>query len=126
MGIFDTYSDIVSRSDEVSVCCRSPVMCPAVCDQVTSNSAYPLPNANAMALLNRCALFLAVLGESFAANHPLVIVPGLTGSALEVREHDAPMPHWFCKRDTKDKWMKVWVSPVPHWQESDKYIFYNP
>ena len=53
-----------------------------------------------------------ILGTSLASvNHPLIIVPGLTGSGLEVKEHDAVMPHVFCKRQSDD-WMKVWVSPV--------------
>lgn len=57
--------------------------------------------------------FLSVfLTESFAANLPLIIVPGLTGSGLEVKEHGAPMPHSICRTDTKGKWMKVWVSPA--------------
>ena len=65
-----------------------------------------------MALWHRCLQFSCFLAESFAANHPLIIVPGLTGSGLEVKEHDAPMPHSFCKTGTRGKWMKVWVSPV--------------
>ncbi|CAJ1404798.1 unnamed protein product [Effrenium voratum] len=47
-----------------------------------------------------------------AANRPVVLVPGLTGSGLEVKQHAAAMPHWYCKKDTHDKWMKAWVDPV--------------
>eukprot|EP00490_Sorites_sp_Unknown_P012511 CAMPEP_0114696282 /NCGR_PEP_ID=MMETSP0191-20121206/72374_1 /TAXON_ID=126664 /ORGANISM="Sorites sp." /LENGTH=412 /DNA_ID=CAMNT_0001993713 /DNA_START=45 /DNA_END=1283 /DNA_ORIENTATION=+ len=66
-----------------------------------------------MALWRQCLHFLPFLWtESVAANHPLIIVPGLTGSGLEVKEHNAAMPHSWCRRDTKGKWMKVWVSPV--------------
>eukprot|EP00438_Fugacium_kawagutii_P017967 Skav216375 [mRNA] locus=scaffold3826:12393:14801:+ [translate_table: standard] len=60
----------------------------------------------------RLPLFSVLLTESFSANLPLIIVPGLTGSGLEVKEHGAPMPHSICRTDTKGKWMKVWVSPV--------------
>ncbi|CAE7679204.1 LCAT1 [Symbiodinium sp. CCMP2456] len=47
-----------------------------------------------------------------AGNRPLILVPGLTGSALEVQERDAPMPHFWCKRNTSNEWMQIWVSPV--------------
>ncbi|CAE7548931.1 Lcat [Symbiodinium sp. CCMP2592] len=50
--------------------------------------------------------------EDGAGNRPLILVPGLTGSALEVQERDAPMPHFWCKRSTSNEWMQIWVSPV--------------
>eukprot|EP00928_Gymnodinium_smaydae_P011850 TRINITY_DN14335_c0_g1_i1.p1 TRINITY_DN14335_c0_g1~~TRINITY_DN14335_c0_g1_i1.p1 ORF type:complete len:448 (+),score=71.88 TRINITY_DN14335_c0_g1_i1:38-1345(+) len=40
---------------------------------------------------------------------PVVIVPGLTGSALEARLTHAPMPHAFCKHDSGGKWFNTWV-----------------
>ena len=46
-----------------------------------------------------------------AGNRPLILVPGLTGSALEVKERDSPMPHFWCKR-TSNEWMQIWVSAV--------------
>lgn len=39
---------------------------------------------------------------------------------MEVRLHDAPVPHWECTRDTYSSWKKVWVDPalllVPRWK----------
>mmetsp|Transcript_54691 Transcript_54691/g.97575 ORF Transcript_54691/g.97575 Transcript_54691/m.97575 type:complete len:424 (+) Transcript_54691:47-1318(+) len=54
---------------------------------------------------------LSFASAAVAVNPPLVLVPGLTGSALEVREKEAHMPHIFCKGDTQGGWMKVWVEP---------------
>ena len=68
--------------------------------------------AQAMKTVPLC-LVSCLLARDVAARNPLVIVPGLTGSALEVQEEDAPMPHALCKRNTKDQWMQVWVSPAP-------------
>eukprot|EP00931_Biecheleriopsis_adriatica_P047268 TRINITY_DN27223_c0_g1_i2.p1 TRINITY_DN27223_c0_g1~~TRINITY_DN27223_c0_g1_i2.p1 ORF type:complete len:365 (+),score=48.34 TRINITY_DN27223_c0_g1_i2:38-1132(+) len=60
--------------------------------------------------------FLLVVPELHAgssqANHPLILVPGLTGSPLEVKMQKVHMPHFFCKGDTHDTWMKVWVDPL--------------
>lgn len=57
-------------------------------------------------------LLWVFFATSFAVNHPLILVPGLTGSGLEIKEHGAVMPHSLCRTDTKGEWMKVWVSPV--------------
>ncbi len=57
-------------------------------------------------------LLWVLFATGFAVNHPLILVPGLTGSGLEIKEHDAVMPHSICRTHTKGEWMKVWVSPV--------------
>ena len=59
-----------------------------------------------------------------AANRPVVLVPGLTGSGLEVKQHAAAMPHWYCKKDTHDKWMKAWVDPAP-WTNPPLSFFFG-
>ena len=56
-------------------------------------------------------LTLALGSAPSLANHPLIVVPGLTGSGLEVKEDGAVMPHRWCSTDMD--WTKVWVSPVP-------------
>ncbi|CAK9076008.1 unnamed protein product [Durusdinium trenchii] len=63
-------------------------------------------------LLKLALAYIFGLDTSLALqNHPLIIVPGLTGSGIEVEEHGASMPHLFCRKKADD-WMKVWVSPV--------------
>lgn len=50
-------------------------------------------------------------------NVPLILIPGLTGSALEVKLHGTQMPHFLCSQDTRGEWTKVWVDPaevLPH------------
>jgi len=43
---------------------------------------------------------------------PVVLVPGLTGSALEVRLNNAHMPHFECSSNTDGKWTRAWLAPT--------------
>ena len=58
-----------------------------------------------------------------ASNRPLILVPGLTGSPLQVQEHEAVMPHMWCKRNTGVDWMQVWVSPAPGLQSVFPFLY---
>lgn len=57
-------------------------------------------------------LIALATAETVSANVPLVLVPGLTGSALEVQMSHAPMPHFECDTDTHGKWKTVWLDPT--------------
>ena len=43
---------------------------------------------------------------------PVFLVPGLTGSALQVRMSRAKMPHAICSGDTAGKWQTTWLAPL--------------
>jgi len=43
---------------------------------------------------------------------PVVLVPGLTGSAMEARLTGASMPHFWCQTDSHGEWVKAWLNPV--------------
>lgn len=57
-------------------------------------------------------LLVPLLTSAERPRPPLVLVPGLTGSALEVKLEKAHMPHWLCKGHTHEGWMQVWVDPT--------------
>lgn len=66
-------------------------------------------------LVVAAASYAAGLPESNAADagrgarSPVVLVPGLVGSRLEARLHDASMPHWWCLKETHGKWVPTWI-----------------
>lgn len=43
---------------------------------------------------------------------PVVLVPGLTGSSLEVRLTNVTMPHGFCSGDSRGQWQALWMRIV--------------
>eukprot|EP00933_Yihiella_yeosuensis_P037606 TRINITY_DN31596_c0_g2_i1.p1 TRINITY_DN31596_c0_g2~~TRINITY_DN31596_c0_g2_i1.p1 ORF type:complete len:432 (+),score=75.97 TRINITY_DN31596_c0_g2_i1:62-1357(+) len=65
-------------------------------------------------LISLLAIFAASChaGAARSDRQPVVLIPGLVGSAMEVKMHKAHMPHIWCTTDTKDEWMKVWLDPT--------------
>lgn len=57
--------------------------------------------------------FLALAATGAGADRPpVILMPGLTGSALDARLSGAQMPHFECKTDTHGKWRNIWLAPT--------------
>eukprot|EP00747_Dinoflagellata_sp_TGD_P195105 gnl/TRDRNA2_/TRDRNA2_63283_c0_seq1.p1 gnl/TRDRNA2_/TRDRNA2_63283_c0~~gnl/TRDRNA2_/TRDRNA2_63283_c0_seq1.p1 ORF type:complete len:446 (-),score=67.18 gnl/TRDRNA2_/TRDRNA2_63283_c0_seq1:35-1336(-) len=63
-----------------------------------------------MVSVRSCILCLLVVPSltTSAGRKPVVLVPGLVASGLEVKATDSPMPHWWCKSNSKD-FYRIWL-----------------
>lgn len=58
-----------------------------------------------------CLLLAHVFYAAVSVNPPVILVPGLLGSVLEMKLHNAKMPHMFCTTNTKGEWKRLWLNP---------------